>query len=984
MIKESFRIPHHNNFDFLRIVAAFTVLYSHHFSLTGQMEPSFIGLHSLGGLAVLVFFVISGYLVSMSWYNDPNVVRFAWRRVLRIWPALTVVVVFVAYGLGPVVSSLPVAEYLTHRATFDYLNTLLMKVHYVLPGVFENNPYARGVNGSLWTIPLEVRCYVYLGIAGIFGLLRKRSIFFVLILAYMVWFVSRSSADLYGRVDYGRELSAFFLAGSCLFLLKKYWERNPVAWFAVSTCTAGVLWFFGWRYLACWVLLPLLVIWFGTRSFPLINRIGRWGDPSYGIYLFAFPVQQTVIFYLWPEWGFWSSMALASVITVVLAYASWHFIEKQALRFKPAKDASLITSLAKVRSFSGRGIQWDGWVLWPAVCCVVGLRRIAQGFDGPVSYDAVHTYLPAARSFLENGWSFLLTEESYRVVPLAYLWPALWQAEPTLIRLAHCGVWIACVFLLWSTARKLGGVVAGMLATLLLTSHRDLLQYFPTELTEPLFLFGIFAWFFGLARIWIDGAQSRWVVAWTGLALTVTLLSRPVLQLMAPLALLLCLLLLLIQRNKNNRYIDSTALAVTSWSLLIGLMIPIMLVLKNGLTFGLWGLGTGSGVGLYLGTHPLFQGAEPVYLGFDFDVGMIGVGVAGAAAGDQLTLVSDPIVRAAGVWHITHMVEPVQFFLRKTWWLLAHHPFAVDALGSALRKVRLFELCTLLTALALMAWYQWRRTPALENNPLLEANRFKRGLFFFLLLVGFIGMFVQLLPILYNNRYSSAILDPWLILLTAYAFSYLARPLRFVVNRQEFGIRAERGQALVSALAVVLLPVIVAIVLFNQARRFDMVYIDNPSVTDEIVALPTISTHGLEPHAENTWESTAVPAMVGIEVDSDDLAALKNRSPFNALWSFSYTLKLPAGKRCAAEIAWQKSNGEIVLPSYRLPLVASNTRQTAYIHANGALRPHEPGRLRVVMHCPYKTQLQWHGAQLLESTHAQFVAAELKRLREAP
>lgn len=79
----------------------------------------------------------------------------------------------------------------------------------------------------------------------------------------------------------------------------------------------------------------MIVIWIGTRSTPILNQFGRWGDPSYGIYLIAYPVQQTIILYLWPYWGFWPTMGLASVITVALAYLSWHGIEKRALRFKP-------------------------------------------------------------------------------------------------------------------------------------------------------------------------------------------------------------------------------------------------------------------------------------------------------------------------------------------------------------------------------------------------------------------------------------------------------------------------------------------------------------------------------------------------------------------------------------------------------------------------------------------------------------------------
>ncbi len=285
----------------------------------------------------MVFFVISGYLVTASWYHDPHAIRFAIRRVLRVWPALTAVVVLTAYALGGWVTELPLKEYFLHRATLDYLMTLRMKIHYALPGVFVNNPYPHGVNGSLWTIPLEVRCYAVLALAGLFGLMRSRIVWALLIGAYMAWFFAKGSADFTGRLHYGRELSAFFLAGSLLYISHNLWTRRPVLWLLALSAGAAIAWQASLRYTAVLALLPFLVIWIGTQSTPIIRRFGRWGDPSYGIYLIAFPVQQTVIHFLWPTLGFEASMALAAVITVSLAYISWHTIEKTALRYKPRR-----------------------------------------------------------------------------------------------------------------------------------------------------------------------------------------------------------------------------------------------------------------------------------------------------------------------------------------------------------------------------------------------------------------------------------------------------------------------------------------------------------------------------------------------------------------------------------------------------------------------------------------------------------------------
>lgn len=226
-----------NNFDAIRIVAATMVLVSHHFALTGQLEPSFLGVHSYGGLAVAIFFIISGYLVAASWQRDPNLWRFTLRRFLCIWLALTAVLILTAYGLGAWVTALPLKEYLTHGATANYLRGLWLNIHYVLPGVFEHNPYPLGVNGSLWTIPLEVRCYIVLGLAGFIGLLKYRPVLLLCIGLYMLWFLASSNADLTGRVHYGRELSAFFLAGTALYVASR-----PIVWPQSSSRQASPYW----------------------------------------------------------------------------------------------------------------------------------------------------------------------------------------------------------------------------------------------------------------------------------------------------------------------------------------------------------------------------------------------------------------------------------------------------------------------------------------------------------------------------------------------------------------------------------------------------------------------------------------------------------------------------------------------------------------------------------------------------------------------
>ena len=142
-------LPHANNFDALRIAAALTVLAVHQRALMGQPEPGILGIATWAGVAVWVFFVISGYLVAQSWFADPQVLRFAQRRVLRIWPALTAVVLLSVLVVGPWMTSLPLQEYWRHDATWAYLRMLAMETRHILPGVFDQAPGSTSVNGSL-------------------------------------------------------------------------------------------------------------------------------------------------------------------------------------------------------------------------------------------------------------------------------------------------------------------------------------------------------------------------------------------------------------------------------------------------------------------------------------------------------------------------------------------------------------------------------------------------------------------------------------------------------------------------------------------------------------------------------------------------------------------------------------------------------------------------------------------------------------------
>lgn len=241
-----------NNFDALRLIGAFLVLVSHQFALSGRWEPKAIGDHSFGNLGVLIFFSISGYLVTSSWLSDPNMLRFAARRTLRMAPALCV--------------SMPL--------TWAVIAAL------GLTG-FPDNP-RHLTNGSLWTIKYEVACYALLLVAG---MATRR---FSLVLASGLFGYFALSGWQSGETilaDFG----LYFAAGS-LFRAYPYLRKPlPTAlWLAMGYAIIRM----HQTKLGLAFVVPPLTVAIGLRSWPGLRDIPKIGDLSYGIYIYAWPVQQ--------------------------------------------------------------------------------------------------------------------------------------------------------------------------------------------------------------------------------------------------------------------------------------------------------------------------------------------------------------------------------------------------------------------------------------------------------------------------------------------------------------------------------------------------------------------------------------------------------------------------------------------------------------------------------------------------------------------
>jgi peptidoglycan/LPS O-acetylase OafA/YrhL len=345
-----------NNFDAMRLMAALFVLLSHQHALSSLAEPHILHVFSLGGLGVTLFFAMSGFLVAQSWHADPHVLRFTAKRLLRIWPGLAMAVVLCALLLGPLVSTLSLQDYLGSPLLTKYFNNLRFNLRDQLPLRFEGNALPTAVNGSLWTIPLELKCYFALGLLGAAGLLRWRWVALVLVAGMAaIYAVADPRGDhLIDLLQWKRdtrflvEFGMFFFAGTAFYAFKVQESRRRTLGVLV-TCwvLAAMALALGRPLLALLLVVPVTVLAVGNASTPFLRRAGRFGDLSYGTYIYAFPVQQTMI-WLFKDRLSWTAVLVLSVATtLVLAFMSWHLIEKRALRLKPAARRTDETDGAK-------------------------------------------------------------------------------------------------------------------------------------------------------------------------------------------------------------------------------------------------------------------------------------------------------------------------------------------------------------------------------------------------------------------------------------------------------------------------------------------------------------------------------------------------------------------------------------------------------------------------------------------------------------
>ena len=338
-------ISRQNNFTLLRFFAALGVLYGHSYALSlglkGGEDPlshfliSFLG-ESLPSLAVDLFFVTSGFLVTASYVQRESLIAFIEARILRIYPGLIVAILFCVFVVGALVTSESSANYFSSPITWSYIkhNSLLVNgIQYNLPTVFSDNPYPISVNGSLWTLPIEIRMYFWVAVLGSLSLLKDEKTFNAIFIILCLMYAQTSNNNFFIEgTPRNAQLALQFLLGAFFYI-----NRSKISLGFVGATSLCILVYFTTEYgvsvllkATCFAYIVLLLALHPKLRLPSIDR---YGDISYGLYIYAFPVQQSIA-HIIPQVKPLNMFMLSTAITIFLAILSWRLVEKPALKLK--------------------------------------------------------------------------------------------------------------------------------------------------------------------------------------------------------------------------------------------------------------------------------------------------------------------------------------------------------------------------------------------------------------------------------------------------------------------------------------------------------------------------------------------------------------------------------------------------------------------------------------------------------------------------
>ena len=324
---------HGNNFNLLRFLFASLVIISHVPELqngdrSNEILTQVFGTISFGEMAVDSFFLLSGFLIVKSWLGRPNFAAFLSSRILRIYPGFIAASLLCAFVVGPIYG---LADYFRN---FEWSRFALGLVKLNLngaPTVFAGSPYP-ALNGAMWTISYEFKCYLLVLACGLTGMLNRRLIWLSLFLICTFIHIANRLGILNIPSDIIFRLGMAFSAGGCFYIYRNHilW-RNDAAW-------AGLVLFAAFLFIKPFAE-PALCIFWGYAIFyyamegKFLLKFNRFPDISYGVYLYAWPINKIILWHF-PTMNAYEAIIIIFLLSTLFGTASWYIVERPFMRLK--------------------------------------------------------------------------------------------------------------------------------------------------------------------------------------------------------------------------------------------------------------------------------------------------------------------------------------------------------------------------------------------------------------------------------------------------------------------------------------------------------------------------------------------------------------------------------------------------------------------------------------------------------------------------
>jgi peptidoglycan/LPS O-acetylase OafA/YrhL len=338
--------PRLNALNLVRLLLATGVIVWHSFSLGGYEIVAWPVLQFMADFFVDGFFAVSGFLIVASWTRDPHWGRFLKARVLRIMPAFWVCLVVTAFIIAPLAQRVWGPE----NITYVLKNSALWMFQYDIAGTPLGVPFSGTWDGSLWTLRWEFGCYLGVLALGVCGLLKRSWVIPTLFGLATMGAIANAfgflGGVLGGNVPALSRFGLMFLAGAMIYQFRDRVRVSPL-WAAVAVViVAGSLFMPNYRIFAA---LPVAYVVLVAGAVIKRERLRLRNDISYGVYIYAFPMQQVLVILGVSAWGVPWFVILSALVTLPLALASWFLIEKPAMRLRrraPALPAASVAAAA--------------------------------------------------------------------------------------------------------------------------------------------------------------------------------------------------------------------------------------------------------------------------------------------------------------------------------------------------------------------------------------------------------------------------------------------------------------------------------------------------------------------------------------------------------------------------------------------------------------------------------------------------------------